>query len=362
MTGLPADSVVVHNHYIGGGFGRRLETDFIEQAVAIAKQLSYPVKVIWTREEDVQHDAYRPAYYDRIAARLGGDGLPVSWIHRTTGAAKTARFQPAGMRKDGLDPDAVENAAEIPYAVPNFHVEWVRSDPPPEFPIGWWRGVGPVHNVFVVESFIDELAHQAGKDPFEYRRALLQKNPRSRNVLELAADKFRWGAALPSRSGRGIALSEAFGSRCCAMLEVAVLPQGVVVLKRAVVAVDCGLSVNPNTIEAQIQGGLIFGWSGAFYNAVSIAGGAVEQSNFNDLRVLRIDETPSIEVHHVRNTEAPGGIGEVGTVVAAPCLTNAIFAATGVRLRKLPVDRNRLIENGADRRTASALASDGAQR
>jgi isoquinoline 1-oxidoreductase beta subunit len=206
-------------------------------------------------------------------------------------------------------------------------------------PVGWWRGVGSTHNLFVIESFMDELAHAAGKDPVDYRRALLGNNPRSLALLELAAQKIDWGSKLPSRAGRGVALGSPFGSRICLIVEAEVTPQGEVRLRRAVATLDCGFAVNPSSVEAQIQGGVLFGLSAALYSGITLKNGAVEQSNFHDYRNLRIDEAPLVEVYRIANNESPGGLGEVGTAIAAPALGNAIFAATKVRLRSLPVDR-----------------------
>ena len=346
ITGLPQDKVVLHNQYLGGGFGRRLETDWVEQAVAFAKQVSYPLKVIWTREEDIRHDRVRPMYHDVISAVLDAHGRPVWYGYRTSGGSVLARFAPPAMGKDGMDSDAVECVAEIPYDIPKGKVEWIRHDMPPGLVVGWWRGVGPTHNLFVFESFMDELAHHAGKDPLEYRRALLQKSPRALGVLNLAAEKIGWGSQpLPARVGRGIALGEPFGSHVCAIIEVEVTPQGEVRLRRAVVGLDCGIAVNASSIEAQVQGGLLFGLSAAMFSDITIKDGAFEQSNFNDYRNLRINEAPAVEVHRVINTESPGGLGEVGTAITAPALANAIFAATSVRLYKLPVDRSLLVES-----------------
>jgi CO/xanthine dehydrogenase Mo-binding subunit len=230
--------------------------------------------------------------------------------------------------------------------------------------VGFWRGVGPTHNLFVVESFMDELAYRAGQDPLEYRRALLKKNPRSLALLNLAAEKIGWGNQLvPARVARGIALGEPFGSRICAIVEAEVTPQGEVHLRRAVVALDCGIGINSSSIEAQIQGGLLFGLSAALYNEVTIKDGAIEQSNFHDYRSLRINEIPSIEVHRIENDEAPGGLGEVGTAIAAPALTNAIFAATGARLYKLPIDRKLLVQdtNALKRVVSAAPISEGTE-
>ena len=345
ITGLPIEKITLHNQYLGGGFGRRLETDWVEQAVAFAKQVPYPLKVVWTREEDIRQDRMRPMYHDLISAVLDADGRPVWYGYRTSGGSVLARFAPGAMGKDGLDSDAVECVAELPYDIPKGHVEWMRHDMPPGIVVGWWRGVGPTHNLFVVESFMDELAQHAKKDPLEYRRALLQKNARALGVLNLAAEKIGWGQALPPRVGRGIALAEPFGSHVCAIVETEVTAQGEVRLRKVVVAIDVGIAVNTSSIEAQVQGGMLFGLSAALYSELTLKNGAVEQGNFNDYRVLRINETPVVEVHRVVNAEPPGGLGEVGTAIAAPALANAIFAATGVRLYKLPVDRKRLVQN-----------------
>jgi CO/xanthine dehydrogenase Mo-binding subunit len=343
ITGLPEDKIVLHNQYLGGGFGRRLETDSVEQAVRLATKVRYPIKVIWTREEDIRHDIVRPMYHDHISAVLDAAGRPVWYGDRVCGATVLGRWSPMDMDKSGLDDDLVECVAEIPYDIPARKVEWVRQNVPDGVIVGWWRGVGPTHNLFVVESFMDELAHTAGKDPLEYRRALLSKNSRSLALLNLAAEKIGWSTApLPRRVGRGIALGEPFGSRVCAIVEVEVTPAGEVRLRHAVVALDCGIAINPNSVEAQVQGGLLFGLSAALFNDITIKHGAIEQSNFNDYRSLRINETPTIEVHVVQSEESPGGLGEVGTAIAAPALGNAIFAATGVRLRSLPVDRTAL--------------------
>jgi isoquinoline 1-oxidoreductase beta subunit len=336
VTGLPLEQVQVFNHFLGGGFGRRLEVDFVTQAVRIAKQVDGPVKVVWTREEDIQHDIYRPYYYDRMTAGLDAQGLPIAWRHRVTGSSIEARWLPAAM-KDGLDTDAVEGAAvELQYAIPNILVDYVRQEPP-GLTTGWWRGVGPTHNIFMVESFIDELAAAAKKDPLEYRRALLAKSPRARAVLDLAAEKAGWGQPLPPGVGRGVSLQFAFGTYLSQVAEVAVSKDGEVLIQRVVCAVDCGIIVNPDTVKAQIEGGIILGLTAAQFGEITLKNGRVEQSNFNDYRALRINEAPTIEVHLVISAEAPGGIGEPGTVGIAPAVANAIFAATGKRIRKLPV-------------------------
>jgi isoquinoline 1-oxidoreductase beta subunit len=351
---LPPEKVIVHNHLIGGGFGRRLVADSVEQAVAFARQVSYPIKIIWTREQDIQHDLYRPAYYDRISAGLDGNGLPIAWTDRITGGSVLGSYLPTGLPEGVLDTDAVEGAAEPPYELPNLRVDWIRKDPP--IKVNWWRGVGPTHNVFVVESFIDELAHAAGKDPLEYRRALLKKNPRSLAALNLAAEKAGWGTPLPERTGRGISLHDSFGSHLAMVVEAAVTPAGQIRLKRIVAAVDCGMNINPDSVKAQIEGGMVFGLSAAIYNGITFKGGQVEQSNFHDYRQMRINEVPPFEVHIIQSSEGPGGIGESGTVSAAPALGNAIFAATGKRLRRLPFAREELQAPDISKQTLGMVA------
>lgn len=340
-TGLPQDKVTVNNLYMGGAFGRRLDADSVEIAAALAKQVPYPVKLVWTREEDTRHDFYRPYYYDRVSAGLDADGKLVGWTHRVTGSSVLARWAPAAF-VNGLDSDAVECAANTPYDVPAEFVDYVRHEPQ-GVGTGWWRGVGPTHNLFVVESFVDEIATAAKRDPVEFRRSMLQHNPRALAVLNLAAEKSGWGTPLPAGTGRGIEVQFAFGSYLSLVMEVTVTPQGEILLKRAVVAVDCGSTVNPDTVQAQIQGGLILGLGTALYDEITLADGAVQQSNFHDYRTLRMNEAPVIEVYHIRNEEAPGGIGETGTAAAAPALGNAIFAATGKRLRRLPFGNGQLV-------------------
>jgi len=338
VTGLPLDKVVVHNHLLGGGFGRRLEHDYVTQAVRIAKQVDGPVKVVWTREEDVQHDVYRPYYYDRVAAGLDARGQPIAWTHRLVGPSILARWAPPAFQ-NGLDGDALDGAVQLVYDIPAIQVEYVRHEEP-VLNTGFWRGVGVTHNTFVIESFMDELALAAKADPVEYRRALLAKSPRGRAVLELAAKQAGWGEKLPPGRGRGIALMySGWDTYVAQVAEVSVSEAGEVRVHRVVCAVDCGTVVNPDIVKAQIEGGVVFGIGGALWGEVTLKNGRVEQSNFHNVRVLRINETPAIEVHLVRNSEAPGGIGEPGTAVTAPALANAVFAATGKRIRTLPLER-----------------------
>ena len=339
-AGLPPEKVIVHNHLIGGGFGRRLEADGAVRAVQIAQQIDGPVKVVWTREEDIQHDMYRPYWFDRISAGLDKDGKPVAWNHRFAGSSVIARWLPPGF-KNGLDPDSTEGAIDLVYDLPNFHVEYVRVEPP-GIPTAFWRSVGPSHNVFVVESFIDELAATAKQDAVAYRRALLDKAPRARAVLDLAAQKAGWGQALPKGSGRGVSLQFAFGSYQAQVAEVEVSKAGAVRVRRVTCAMDCGTVVNPDTVQAQIQSGIIFGATAALFGEITLKNGRVEQTNFDTYQVLRINDAPIIEVHVVQSSEPPGGMGETGTSAVVPAIANAIFAATGKRLRKMPVDANAL--------------------
>ncbi|MBO0758998.1 MAG: xanthine dehydrogenase family protein molybdopterin-binding subunit, partial [Bradyrhizobiaceae bacterium] len=335
-AGFPLEKVVAHNHLIGGGFGRRLEIDGVIRAVEIAKHVDGPVKVVWTREEDIQHDMYRPFFFDRLSAGLDEKGMPVAWNHRFAGSSILARWLPPTF-KDGLDPDTTDGAINLVYALPNMHVEYVRVEPP-GIPTAFWRSVGPSHNVFVTESFIDELAAVAKQDAVAYRRALLDQTPRAKAVLELAAEKAGWRQALPGRVGRGVALQFVFGSYMAQVAEVEASNNGAVRVRRVVCAVDCGTVVNPDIVRAQIEGAIIFGITAALHGEITLKNGRVEQANFDTYQMLRMNEAPAIEVHIVQSSEPPGGMGEPGTSAIVPAVTNAIFAATGKRLRKLPVD------------------------
>ena len=335
-AGLPLDKVVVHNHLIGGGFGRRLDVDGVVRAVQIAQQVEGPVKVVWTREEDIQHDLYRPYWFDRMSAGLDAKGMPVAWSHRFGGSSVMARWAPPFFN-NGLDPDTTEGAIDLVYGLPNKLVDYVRVEPP-GIPTAFWRSVGPSHNVFVVESFMDELAAAAKQDPVAYRLALLDKTPRAKAVLALAAEKAGWGQSLPERVGRGVSVQFVFASYLAQVAEVEVSKDGSVRVRRVVCAVDCGTVVNPNTVQAQIQSAIIFGITAALHGQITLKDGRVEQSNFHDYQMLRINEAPAIEVHIVASSEPPGGIGECGTSAIVPAVANAIFAATGKRLRKMPID------------------------
>lgn len=335
-AGLPLDKVVVHNHLIGGGFGRRLEADWVGRAVEIAKHVDSPVKVVWTREEDIQHDMYRPMFVHRLSAGLDGKGMPVAWNNHYAGSSVIARYLPPAF-KNGLDPDTTEGAIDLVYDLPNLHVEYVQVEPP-GIPTAFWRSVGPSRNVFVTESFMDELAAATKQDPVAYRLALLDKSPRAKAVLALAAEKAGWGEELPPRVGRGVSVQNAFATYMAQIAEVEVAEDGTVRVRRVVCVVDCGTVVNPDTVEAQIQGAIMFGITASLYGEITLKNGRVEQTNFDSYQILRMNEAPNVEVHIMQSQELPGGMGEAGTSCIGPAVTNAIFAATGKRLRKLPVD------------------------
>jgi isoquinoline 1-oxidoreductase beta subunit len=336
-AGLPVEKVIVNNHLLGGGFGRKLEADMVVAAVRVAKQVDGPVKVVWTREEDIQHDVYRPVYRDTIAATLS-DGKIVGWKYKVSGSSIMARWFPPGFQ-NGVDIDGVDSAVDIPYDIPNLHVEFVRAEPA-AVPTGFWRGVGPNNNVFAVECFMDELARKAGKDPIDFRRSMLGNQPRFLAALNLVAEKSNWGQPLPARVGLGVCVQPSFASFIATVVEAEIDEQGEVYLRRVTCAVDTGIAVNPDTVMAQLEGGLIFGLTAALYGEITIDKGRVQQSNFNDYRMLRIDQAPKIDVHVIKSGEAPGGIGETGVTAGPPALRNAILAATGVALRRLPIERS----------------------
>ncbi|WP_085033161.1 xanthine dehydrogenase family protein molybdopterin-binding subunit [Ensifer aridi] len=340
VTGLAPEKIIINNHIVGGGFGRRLEVDGIIHALKVAMHVNGPVKVIWSREEDIQHGYYRPYYYDRMSGGIDEQGNPVAWMHRVSGSSIFARIAPAAMT-NGVDPDGVEAAAHPPYKLPAIHVEFKQVEPQGVL-TSWWRGVGPAHNIFMVESFIDELAAAAKVDPVEYRKRLLMDNPRVLTVLELAAEKAEWGKPVAPRQGRGVAVQFAFGTYLAMVAEATVESDGAVRVTRIVTAVDCGLTVNPDTIAAQMEGGALYGLTAALYGAITLKDGRVEQSNFDNYLPLRIEEAPHVATHIVPSAEPPGGIGEAATAAVFPAVTNAIFAATGKRLRTLPIDTNEL--------------------
>ena len=336
IGGVPPEKVKVHTTYLGGGFGRRFELDFIKEALETSKATGAPVKVIWSREDDIRNAQYRPACYHRFQAGLDGTGQPVAWTHRIVAPSIMARVFP-NFVKNGLDTEAVEGGVGMPNAVPNLHVAYVLTDT--GIPVGFWRSVNNSFNAFVVESFIDELAHAAKKDPYEYRRDLLGKAPRHLGVLNLAASKSGWGTPLPAGRARGIAVYKSFESFVAEVAEVSVGSDGAPRVHRVVCAVDCGPVVNPDIVEAQMQSAIVYGLTAALWGEISIDKGRVQQSNFHDYRMLRLAEMPVVEVHIVPSTDAQGGVGEPGTPPIAPAVCNALFALTGKRIRKLPIGK-----------------------
>ena len=335
LAGLPKEQVRVHTTFLGGGFGRRLESDYVSEAVRVSKAVGAPVKVIWTREDDTHHGFYRPASYNRFAAGLDAAGNPVAWTHRIVGTPIRIKFGPLAK---GLDGSLVDGAEDLPYAIPNLLVDQVTADFLP-IPRGFWRSVGISHNAFVTECFLDEVAAAAKKDPYELRRALLKDQPRQLRTLDLVAEKAGWGSPLPAGRGRGIALAEWQPTVCAQVAEVSVAADGAVRVHRVVCAVDCGPAVNVGQIEAQMQGGIVYGLTAALYGEITIDRGRVQQGNFNDYRMMHVDEMPVVEVHVVPSTEKQGGIGEPSVGPIAPAVCNAIFAATGKRIRKLPIGK-----------------------
>src|SRR6202140_5191189 len=329
-AGLPVEKVIVNNHLLGGGFGRKLEADMVVAAVRVAKQVDGPVKMVWTREEDIQHDVYRPVYRDTIAATLSG-GKIVGWKYRVSGSSVMARWFPPGFQK-GVDIDGGDSAIDMPYDIPNFHVEFVRAEPP-AVPTGFWRGVGPNNNVFAIECFMDELAKKAGKDPVDFRRSMLGNQPRFLAALNLAGKKSGWGQPLPPRVGRGVCVQPSFASFIATVVEAEVDEQGEVHLRRITSAVDTGIAVTPDTIAAQLEGGLIFGLTAALYGEITIEKGRVQQSNFHDYRMLRIDQAPKIDIHLIKSGEAPGGIGETGVTPGRSVWGNALYRGHRARWR-----------------------------
>ncbi|UEM01575.1 xanthine dehydrogenase family protein molybdopterin-binding subunit [Skermanella rosea] len=342
-AGLKPEQVRINTLVAGGSFGRRANaaSDYIVEAVHVAKALDRgtPVKLVWTREDDIRGGRYRPMYYHTLAAGLDAAGNPVAWQHRIVGQSIIGGtpFAPV-LIKDGVDGTSVEGASNLPYDIPNMLVDLHTTEV--GVPVLWWRAVGSTHTAYSTEVFIDELASAAGKDPVEFRRALLAKHPRHLGVLNLAVEKAGWGTPLPEGRARGIAVHESFSTYVAQVAEVTMQPDGSVKVDRVVCAVDCGLAVNPDVIRAQMEGGIGFGLGGVMYGEVTLDQGRVEQSNFHDYRVLRIEEMPAVEVHIVPSAAAPTGVGEPGVPPVGPAVANAVFAATGRRIRNLPFTRD----------------------
>jgi isoquinoline 1-oxidoreductase beta subunit len=343
ITGLPPERVRLYTMFLGGGFGRRGVPDshFVKEAVAISKEMKAPVKVVWTREDDIRGGYYRPMYAHCLEAGLAPDGSLIAWRHRIAGQSiMTGTPFEQGMVKNGVDESSVEGAADLPYAIPNISVEYHLTKT--GVPVLWWRSVGHSHNAFVTECFLDEIAAATDKDPFEFRRSLLAGHPRHLAALELVAEKAHWGSRLPEGHGRGISVHASFKSFVAEVAEVSVSPSGKPQIHRVVCAIDCGPVVNPDTVRAQMESGIIFGLTAALYGEITLEKGRVRQSNFNDYRMLPINETPAIEVHIVPSEEPLGGVGEPGVPPIAPAVGNAIFAAVGRRIRRLPIQREAL--------------------
>jgi isoquinoline 1-oxidoreductase beta subunit len=346
-AGLDPQQVFINTLYAGGSFGRRANSwsDYIVEAVSIAKAHGAdgtPIKLQWTREDDIRGGLYRPMYFHKLEAGLDANHELTAWRHVIVGQSIMAGTIMAAFIKDGIDATSVEGAASIAYQIPNIAVDLATM--PPGVPVLWWRVVGSSHTTLAVEAFIDEVAHAAGKDPYEFRRRLLAKEPRMKAVLELAAEKAGWTSApLPKGRGRGIAVAEAFRTFVAQVVEVSVKESGQIKVERVVCAVDCGTPINPDVITAQMEGGIGFGLGAVLWGNITLENGRVQQSNFNDYRVLRMNEMPKVEVHIVPSSEPPTGVGEPGVAPIGPALANAIFAATGKRVHELPFSRSGLV-------------------
>lgn len=332
ITGLPRGKVRVHTTFLGGGFGRRSEQDFISDAVECSKIAGQPVKVIWSREDDIMHDVYRPATFNVLRGGVDAKGNIVAWEHRIAGPSIMARV--SGSDAGGRDWSSTEGAKNIPYAIANQRVTYAMSNTP--VPVGFWRSVGSSQNAYITECFFDELAKLAGRDPVEARLALMSDHPRHARVVKLAAEKAGWGSALPADRAHGIAVAESFASYVAQVAEVSV-DNGKLRVHRITCAIDCGMQVNPDSIRAQMQGGIVYGLTATFKGAITVDDGRIQQSNFDDYPLLRLDECPRIDVHIVDSEQAPGGVGEPGVPPTAPAVANAVFALTGKPVRSLPI-------------------------
>ena len=342
-SGLKPEQVEIHTTFLGGGFGRRANprSDFVQEAVQVAKVIRKPIKVMWTREDDMRGGYYRPMWADRIEAGIAKDGKPLAWKHTIVGQSITAdtAFGPM-MIKNDIDITSVEGASTLPYLIPNLQVE--LHSPKNVVPVQWWRSVGHSHTAFIVETMIDELAHLAGKDPVAYRLDILPAASRYRGVLQLAAEKAGWGKTqLPAGHAYGVAVHQSFNSYVAQVAQVS-LENGKIRVHRVVAAVDCGMVVNPDGVQQQIEGAIVFGLSAALHGEITLENGRVMQSNFDKYTPLRLSEMPQVEVHIVASNEHPSGIGEPGTPPIAPAVANAVFALTGKRLRRMPFDKEAL--------------------
>jgi isoquinoline 1-oxidoreductase beta subunit len=343
VADLPPEKVQLHTMLLGGGFGRRANpaSDFVTEAVHVAKAAKAPVKVIWTREDDTRGGYYRPFWYDRVSGAVDAAGKPTAWLQRIVGQSIITGTAFEGfLVKDGIDQTSVEGVSDLPYAIPSVQVE--LHSPRLPVPVLWWRSVGHSHTAFVVESFVDELAHAAGKDPYQFRRELLADQPRHLGVLVLAAERSGWGKPAAAGRHRGIAVHKSFGSFVAQVAEVSVNGRGRVRVHRVTCAIDCGTVVNPDTVKAQMEGGLLFGLSAALYGEISFEQGRVKQGNFDDYPMVRLSDAPEVDVHIVPSEAPPSGVGEPGTPPIAAAVANAVFAATGQRVRRLPLTPERV--------------------
>lgn len=320
ISGDNFEDVKIHTTYLGGGFGRRLETDYVAEAVAISKETGKPIKLIWSREEDMQHDFYRPITVNKLSCGIDKKGNPLFWKHRVVGMSK---YRSAG------------GAVDLPYNIPNMYVDYVEVSH--DVPIGSWRSVGHSQNGFITESFIDEIAHLTNKDPLEFRLSLLDESPRYKAVLKLAAEKSGWGKSLPENHYMGLALHKSYGSYVAQVAEISISKDNSIKVHRVVCCIDCGIAVNPDTIRAQMEGGIIFGLTATTKSSITVDNGRVVQNNFNDFPLVRMNESPDIEVHIIAESDRPGGVGEPGVPPIAPAIANAYFQATKKRIRKLPL-------------------------
>jgi isoquinoline 1-oxidoreductase beta subunit len=350
LLGLQPEQVTLNMLYAGGSFGRRAgkDSDYVLEAASIAKAINgkAPVKLVWLREDDMKAGYYRPAFHHALEAALDAQGRLVGWRHRLVGQSILANSPFAGMIKDGIDRVSVEGASNLPYAIPNMTVD-LHSPQDIGVPVLWWRSVGSTHTAYSTETFIDEVAAAAGQDPVAFRLALLEHHPRHAGVLKLAADQAGWNQPLArgangERRGRGVAVHESFNTFVAQVAEVTVAPDGSVKVDRIVCAVDCGMAINPDNVRSQVEGSVGFALSAALHGNVTLKDGVVEQSNFHDYAPIRINEMPKVEVHIVPSAEKPTGIGEPGVPPVAPAVANAIAAATGKRVRNLPIAADQL--------------------
>jgi isoquinoline 1-oxidoreductase subunit beta len=337
LTGLPSDAVTVHTTLLGGGFGRRAEMHWVIDAIRVSRVIHRPVQVVWTREHDIQHDNYRPASYHALRAGIDGSGRIVAWTHRVVAPSVVGWHTPSMLKTapDQVADEALDGAADLAYGIPNILVDYCPITTP--VPLGWWRSVYASQNCFANESFIDELAREVGRDPYDLRRELLGNSPRHRRVLELAAEKSGWGNALPAGHGRGLAVHRFFSDTVLAEVAEVSVENGAVRVHRVVCALDCGLALNPDTIAAQVEGGVAYALTAAVKGEITLEAGRVKQSNFNDYPVLRMKDMPKVEVHVLPSTDSPHGVGEPAVPPLAPAVANAVFHATGTRLRRMPL-------------------------